>query len=146
MSAQDDTPVSMIMSTVDLHVASPDEPLRALWERMRQARIQHLPVLEGDELVGIVSSWDIGRRVVEEGTEILDAARARDVMERALERLCPRDPIAEATQVLAEAGFHSLPVVDERERLVGIVTSSDLLRYYAADDEPDEDEDDDDEE
>ncbi|HJL15697.1 MAG TPA: CBS domain-containing protein [Sandaracinaceae bacterium LLY-WYZ-13_1] len=140
MDEQDETPVSMIMSTVDLIVARPDEPLRVLWDRMRRARIQHLPVLEGDVLIGIVSSWDIGRRVVEGGPDVLDASTAREVMERALERLHPRDPIAEATEILADASFHSLPVVDEQERLVGIVTSSDLLRYHAGSDEDDDDE------
>ena len=61
--------------------------------------------------------------------EFLDY-RALDVMSRAV-TVRPETTLAEAEAILEKNGFNSLPVVDERERLLGVVTSLDLLRAFA---------------
>ena len=61
--------------------------------------------------------------------EFLDY-RAEDVMSRATV-VRPEATLAEAEAILEKNGFNSLPVVDAGERLVGVVTSLDLLRAFA---------------
>jgi CBS domain-containing protein len=61
--------------------------------------------------------------------EFLDY-RVEDVMSRAL-TVGPETTLAEAEVLLEKNGFNSLPVVDAGERLIGIVTSLDLLRAFA---------------
>jgi CBS domain-containing protein len=119
-----------IMSDVGDTVAEEQTPLKAVWQTMREQRIEHVPVLKDDVLVGMVSSWDIARAAME-GDKPIDALCAGDVMERALERLHPKSTIDEAAKLLAGGHFHSLPVVDSEERLVGILTTTDLLRVSA---------------
>lgn len=61
--------------------------------------------------------------------EFLDY-RAEDVMSRATV-VRPETTLAEAEAILEKNGFNSLPVVDAAERLLGVVTSLDLLRAFA---------------
>jgi CBS domain-containing protein len=61
--------------------------------------------------------------------EFLDY-RTLDVMSRAV-TVRPETTLAEAEAILEKNGFNSLPVVDEQERLLGVVTSLDLLRAFA---------------
>ena len=61
--------------------------------------------------------------------EFLDY-RAEDVMSRAVV-VRPEATLAEAEAILEKNGFNSLPVVDAGERLLGVVTSLDLLRAFA---------------
>ncbi|MFI5615117.1 HPP family protein [Amycolatopsis sp. NPDC051903] len=60
--------------------------------------------------------------------------RARDLMSAPVVTVHPWAPAKEVAEVLAEHGFTALPVVDDDERLVGIVTEADLIRgRFAAD-------------
>lgn len=69
--------------------------------------------------------------------------RARDVMTGPVVTVTPDDTVKYAANLLASRGFTALPVVDEDERLVGIVTEADLVRgrfprdarYRTADDD-----------
>ena len=54
--------------------------------------------------------------------------RARDVMTRRVVSVYPETSIDRARRVLTENRFSALPVVDDRHRLVGIITTLDLLR------------------
>ncbi|HWD03238.1 MAG TPA: CBS domain-containing protein [Amycolatopsis sp.] len=54
--------------------------------------------------------------------------RARDLMSAPVVTVEPGAPAKEAAEVLSENGFTALPVVDDDERLVGIVTEADLIR------------------
>ncbi len=97
--------------------------------------IHHLPVVDDDRLVGIISSSDI----VKLGMAIHDGPGrgAGDVEDDSytVETVMHRHPIAvgvdatirEAARILATGGFHSLPVVGYNNNLKGIVTSTDLI-------------------
>ena len=122
------TPVSMIMSTLELATVDRAQPFRDVWELLRRGRVQHVPVLDGETLVGIVSSWDLARLAMGRDQPELLRTPIEQVMERNLVTLGPRDTVRRAAELLSEGAFHSLPVVDEDGRLVGIVTTSDVLR------------------
>lgn len=70
--------------------------------------------------------------------------RARDVMSRPVVTVLPETRVKYAANLLATRGFTALPVVDDDDRLIGIVTEADLLRdrfprdarYRRPDDEP----------
>ena len=59
------------------------------------------------------------------------ALLARDVMERHVISLAPEDPVSNAYRLFVEEGLHGAPVVDELGRLLGVVSSLDLLRHAA---------------
>ncbi|WP_406632629.1 HPP family protein [Amycolatopsis sp. WGS_07] len=54
--------------------------------------------------------------------------RARDLMSAPVETVRPWTPAKEAAEILSEHGFTALPVVDDDDRLIGIVTEADLIR------------------
>lgn len=126
-----DSPVSMLMSTDDLVVVERDQSLLEVWDLMIAAHIQHVPVVDGDELVGLVSSWDLARLAVDRGAASFEDLCAGEVMEKSLVRLSPRASLRQAASLLAEGGFHCLPVADDQNLLVGILTTTDVIRYVA---------------
>ncbi|SES40250.1 CBS domain-containing protein [Actinokineospora terrae] len=54
--------------------------------------------------------------------------RARDVMSAPVLTVGPGTPVSRAAELLVDKGYTALPVVDEDQRLIGIVTEADLLR------------------
>ncbi len=60
-----DTPVSTIMSSPVVCV-SPEDSITACMELVTERRIRHLPVKEGDAVVGLISIGDLVRMVIEE--------------------------------------------------------------------------------
>ena len=95
----------------------------------------HVPVLDGKRLVGLITSTDIGRVTYSFGTDdrmnsaVLDHPRfISDVMKEDLTALPSTATVRDAAEILAQGAFHAVPIVDDGE-LVGIVTSTDLIRY-----------------
>jgi acetoin utilization protein AcuB len=110
---------------------------------MQQERIRHLPVVIGNELLGIVSDRDVRRALAgsalrdaaaqEKGEFYLGPIEVHEVMTKDV-RTIPSSATAErAITELLRHGIHSLPIVDARQ-LVGIITDTDLLRAIGAED------------
>ena len=90
--------------------------------------INHLPVVEGQRLVGIVSSSDLLKlHLLDDKQPLLESATVGQIMETSLIVLDRDATLREAAEKLSMGSFHALPVVDRRRRLHGIVTSSDLI-------------------
>jgi CBS domain-containing protein len=130
-------PVRHIMTT-DVLAVQVRAPLSEVRRLLRHHPFHHVPVLDGDRLVGLLSSVDLARLGLEAwgvGEETVDAHldasfRVEEVMSVGLEALRPHDTVEKATEILADGRFHALPVVDEHEHLVGLLTSTDLLRFF----------------
>ena len=126
-----DQPVSLIMTTGDLITAEADDDLAVALEVFRQGRISHIPILSGgSKLVGVVSPSDILKlaappQVVKRGKT---GIRIADVMTKNIETVPPTAQVRQAAQLFIAGGFHSLLVTASDGELVGIVTSSDIIR------------------
>src|SRR3989442_1651294 len=59
--------------------------------------------------------------------------RATDIMTRPVACVYPETTVREATVLLVEDGFSAVPVIDENDQLVGIITESDILRNHVGD-------------
>jgi acetoin utilization protein AcuB len=131
--------VGDIMSTrlVSVHL---DDTLEVIKEIFDSADIHHLLVVADAELYGIISDRDLLRALspfIGSNVESpRDAAtlnkRAHQIMTRKPRTLSPDTDIKEAIDLLLHNGFSCLPVVDEQQNPVGIVTWRDMLRYLAA--------------
>ena len=133
-------PVSRIMteSVVTIDVKAPLHKAEAIFKKKK---IRHLPVLSGEKLVGIVSHTDLQRlsfgSSYGEYEEDVDAAmlhmlRLAQVMVAHPVSIQVNQTIREAAELLSQREFHALPVLDG-EKLVGIVTTTDLIRYMLSD-------------
>lgn len=131
-------PITKVMSSAlqTIHDGEPVSKLRVIFEN---AKIHHIPVVSGNKLIGIVSWNDFMR--ISFGTfgeqndrgvdEVLDHTyKIHDVLTSDLVTLPLSATVRDAARILGEGKFHALPILDG-ENLVGIVTSSDLIRYLA---------------
>jgi acetoin utilization protein AcuB len=108
-----------------------DATAQAAWDVMRARRIRHLPVVSADDrLVGIVTDRDL-RQVPfapdSSGQAMPAALRVERVMTAAVMSVRPETEVREAARLMHEQKIGALPVV-EGERVVGMLTESDLLR------------------
>ena len=128
-------PVSQIM-TRHVHYVRTDEGLVQAMDIIRQHHIRHLPVIKDDQIVGIISSTDLDRLTFsnlfenQEGSDevILSMLSIPQVMSSKPVVVSPDTSIREVAEIFAAKHFHSLPVVEEG-KLVGIVTTTDIIRY-----------------
>jgi CBS domain-containing protein len=56
------------------------------------------------------------------------ALRARDVMQTSVSAVQPDTPLSQVARLFVDNGIHGAPVVDETERLLGVVSVTDLIR------------------
>lgn len=96
----------------------------------REKRMRHFPVVEGGDLVGVVSDRDLRSATPALGDEnraaALEEVRVSSVMVREVFTAEPRDPIEQAANIMREKKVGCLPVL-EAGALVGIITSSDVM-------------------
>lgn len=129
-------PVSAIMTVELATVQKGKHNLRDVKDIFRKKNIRHLPVMDGDKLVGIISKNDIMRLSFGsmfdnqgEGDEaILDMLSIDQVMSSHPVSVSSDTPIKDIAEIFVKEHFHSLPV-NEEGKLVGIVTSTDVIRY-----------------
>lgn len=131
-------PVKNYMTT-KLTTITTDTKLSEARKIFVEQEIHHLPVVQGDqELIGLLSYNDLLR--VDSGTlynqdqkqadALIDnMCSVSEAMTKEVTTLNTNETIKNATETLAKGGFHSLPVL-ENNKVVGMVTSTDLLRYF----------------
>lgn len=137
-SMKKNEPVSKIM-TKQLTTVHDHEPLSKVRKVFDVADIHHIPVVSGDRLVGILSSNDIlrisfgdfGNQDGKGLDSLLDHNFSlADVMTKNPVTIASNATVRDAARVLGSNNFHALPVIED-EKLVGIVTSRDLINYLA---------------
>lgn len=117
--------------------AQPRDFLRSAWDRMSRGPFRHLPVIDEDRLVGIVTLWDICQGLalaasLPGAVHPRDTIRVQAVMTRDAIVITREDPLVAATAILAERQIGALPVVDDAGNLIGIVTERDVVREVSA--------------
>lgn len=122
-----DFPIDRIM-TADPATVGPQDSVVEAQRRLDRHFIHHLPVIEGGRLVGIVSSSDLLKlHLLDDHLTLRMQATVGQIMETNVVVVDRKATLRDAAEKLCMGGFHALPVVDRRKRLVGIVTSSDLI-------------------
>ena len=99
---------------------APVESADAASERMRQRRIRHLVVMDGRRVAGVLSQRDIGDAGARAGRTVADVMSSPAVTGD------PRMTVRQAANLMRGRTLGCLPVL-EKEKLVGIVTITDLL-------------------
>ena len=130
------TPISAIMTREVITLCTTDS-LETAELLFKKNHIRHIPVVNGKTVIGMLSYTDLLRisfaDAVDEHEEYVDTVvynmfTIEQVMAKNLVSVNPRTTIKEVAQVLAKKEFHALPVVEDN-KLVGIVTTTDLINY-----------------
>ncbi len=119
--------------TTRLHMVSPETTIADALTLARAERIRHLPVMEGAKLVGLVTDRDLRSAVppawsdAEDYRKSVSTKQVSEVMSKAVITATPMTPVEEASKLMYENRIGCLPVT-EGDKLVGIITETDLLR------------------
>jgi acetoin utilization protein AcuB len=128
--------VQDVMQT-KLFTVTPDTTLPEAVRLTGQRGVQHLPVLDRDRLVGMLSDRDLKRAMASPATSLeahelrylLDGLRVGEIMTRAVITIGPTSPIEDAARLMVLEKIGALPVTDG-DRLIGLVTETDVLRLF----------------
>jgi CBS domain-containing protein len=117
--------VSEVM-TRDVHTVRPDQPVQEAASFMLSADAGSIPVTEGDRLIGMITDRDIAVRGIAKGYG--PDTPVRELMTDDLVVVRVDEDIEDAASKMSEARVRRLPVIDQDERLCGIVSLGDLSR------------------
>lgn len=129
-------PISTIM-TQDVVKLNISDNLTKAESLFKKHHIRHIPVVSGNKIIGMLSYTDLLRisfaDAVDDDEDEIDTTvynmfTVEQVMAKKLVTIGPETTIKEAAEILASKEFHALPVC-EGNLLVGIVTTTDLIKY-----------------
>lgn len=117
---------------------SADDTLRIVGEIMELGRVRHLPVVRAGKLVGVVSQRDLFHASLsnvigiprDEQELFLEGVKIGEVMSTPPSWIGPEATVQEAAALMAQRKIGCLPVLDG-EKLVGILTETDVLAHFA---------------
>ncbi len=107
-------------------------------EVMRERNIRRVPVMQGDKLMGIISDHDVMATMPSPATTLsrwemntlLEKVTAKEIMTAPVYVASPQCPIEEVARIMLQRKFGAMPVLDDEDHLVGIVTESDIFRMF----------------
>ncbi len=129
-------PVSTIMTKNVVKLNSTDDLTKADF-LFKKHKIRHIPVVNGNVIIGILSYTDLLKisfvDAIDDNDEVIDATvynmfTVEQVMAKNLITITPETTIKQAAEILSSKEFHALPIV-EGNLLVGILTTTDLIKY-----------------
>lgn len=116
--------VRRIMTT-DHIVVAPSDSVQQVTDLMQDKKLQQLPVVEDGKLVGLVTSYDLWRKT-DHAAKLNQ--KVADIMTTNVLTITPKDKVGTAAQLFADKRFKTLPVVNLRNELKGVVTAFDVIR------------------
>ena len=103
----------------------PETPITKIAQKMREEDIGAVPVGENDRLVGIVTDRDIVTRGLARVKNCLDLV-AKDVMSKPIVYARADEDVEDALHIMVKNQIRRLPVIDENERMTGILSLGDI--------------------
>jgi CBS domain-containing protein len=104
---------------------SPETPVSEAARLMESEDVGSLPILEGDRLAGMVTDRDIVIRAVAREKDP-KGMPVRDVATRDVVTIRADEDLSEALKLMASYQVRRLPVVDDDNRLIGVVAQADV--------------------
>jgi len=93
----------------------------------------HIPVIENDKLVGMVSLIDFMYKIngagLDDSTEIYNELFVKDIMTPNPFSLTGDTTIEEVASILAKGRYHAIPILKE-EKVIGIISTADIIRFF----------------
>jgi len=128
--------ISKVM-TRNVVTINKDADILTAQEKLIKQRIRHLPVVDRNNLlIGIVTDRDIrsalpsSQLADQDKFEEIASYKIENIMTKNPVSISPLDTIQDALLLLQKSRFGALPVVDDQGKLIGIITTRDLLREF----------------
>jgi CBS domain-containing protein len=127
--------VARDLMTRQLLTIGPSDPIESLEQHMEAFRFRHLPVVDGNKLVGLISHSDLLHASssflstsARQENVIIHRLPASRIMQRELITVRPNEPLADVANLMWETRVGCVLVTDENDVLVGIITEGDFMR------------------
>ena len=129
------------LMTTDVITVSPDDNLLKVEEIFTTHNFHHIPVVDGENILkGIISNGDFFKMQnsltifntkdsKKHNHSIFHATLVGEIMAKMVAKLSPDDTALVAVGIFRENLFHALPIVNKDGKLVGMLTTYDLLTY-----------------
>lgn len=112
-----------------IRAVSMDATLKEVGKLLQEWKIGSVLVQSGDEYVGSITETELSREVVGGNLDPLTTT-VRTCMREPLITIDSSDPIVEAVRLMKNKATRHIAVV-EHDRIVGVVSVSDIIRYYS---------------
>ena len=126
------TPISAIM-TEDVIIVGANDELRDVANTFNNHGIRHAPVASRGKLVGMLSWIDLKKMPVAADVDGMIISSGKIIVAELMTHdpvsIQASDTVGELAEILSENEFHAVPVM-EGERIVGIVSTTDLIRFF----------------
>ncbi len=124
--------------TVNPKSVTPDQTISEVLDLMHEFKIHRIPVVEKGKLVGLVTQGVVQENSpshlttlsIHEMNYLLSKTRVKDIMIKKVVTVKPDALVEEAADVMEKKDIGCLPVVDEDNVLLGILTTSDILQAF----------------
>ncbi len=113
--------------TTEVITLGPENTLGEVRDILIGKHIHHIPIVEGRKLVGMVTSWDLFK--LGKSADDYKDMKVKEVMTTKVATLDPDQHLGAVAEVLTKHLFHAVPIVNDHHELLGIVTSTDIIRY-----------------
>lgn len=120
----------------EIVTVSVDDSMQNAIYILQEQNIKILPVMDDEHLVGIITDRDLKKASPSDATTLdmhellflVSKIKVRDLMKKPVYTARQDDTVEEAAALLLEKKISGLPVLDKSDRLVGIITRSDIFR------------------
>jgi len=121
-------PVSQLLAqkNPELYALRPEDPVIAAIQMMVDKSVGALLVMDGEQLVGIFSERDYARKVVLLGKTSKDTPVA-EIMTDKVMYVTPANTVQECMALMTQGHFRHLPVLDDEQKVIGVVSIGDLV-------------------
>ncbi|MDP5158319.1 MAG: CBS domain-containing protein [Flaviramulus sp.] len=129
-------PISMIMTTPVVTLTKNDS-LEKAEHLFKKNHIRHIPIVENDKIIGMLSHNDILRLSFSDyagdfdgdmDAPVYNMFSINHIMTRNVVTISSSNSIKDVAEIIASKEFHALPVISHK-KLIGIVTTTDLIKY-----------------
>lgn len=146
--------VKSLMTTKVISV-TPDTPVHEVAELLSKFHFTGVPVVDKNKLVGLIAERDFitsdsdlylptyiklltdldfvsgdNKKLPKDAQKIINA-KARDIMNSKVITIAPDTDIKELAEIFAVKRVNPIPVVDEKDHMVGIISQSDLIKLFS---------------
>ncbi len=109
-------------------VVSPHDNVKEVSKMMVKKRVQQLPVVdEENHLVGLITAYDLWKNLLNHKKG--DKLKVQDVMTKGVLKISPKDKVGTAAELFIDQRFKTLPVVNLKNELKGVITAFDVIKH-----------------
>ncbi len=113
--------------TKDFVTVSPSDSIDHVTNLIFETRIQQIPVVEGKVLVGMITAYDMWKYSTQ--SDQVAGLTVGDLMTKKVLAITPKDKVGTAAELFMDRRFKTIPVVNLRHELKGVITAFDVIRH-----------------